>query len=175
MVVQAEGARVHVYATHLDYRTDQTLRQMQVADTLKILAADDEGATQVLLGDFDAAPGRRSCRRCGSSSATLSGLCRRSVVLVAARRAPPSRPVQRAMKRCPRRSSACRPSVSSQRAIRDMPSLMRPSLVYSTGSSTLLRSAAARRLEVRVRLRRRRARADGVAEASRVPAAPSRC
>lgn len=56
MVVQAKGSRVHVYSTHLDYRADPTVREMQVADTLEILAADGEGADQVLLGDFNAPP-----------------------------------------------------------------------------------------------------------------------
>ncbi|WP_210769104.1 endonuclease/exonuclease/phosphatase family protein [Ruania alkalisoli] len=55
-VVQAEGARVHVYSTHLDYRGDPTVREMQVADTLDILADDGPGATQILMGDFNARP-----------------------------------------------------------------------------------------------------------------------
>lgn len=55
-VVQARGARVHVYSTHLDYRGDPTVREMQVADTLEILAEDGPGATQILMGDFNATP-----------------------------------------------------------------------------------------------------------------------
>ncbi|GAA3683412.1 endonuclease/exonuclease/phosphatase family protein [Nonomuraea antimicrobica] len=51
VVVNAKGARVHVYATHLDYRADPAVRQAQVADMLKIMAG--KGA-QVLLGDFNA-------------------------------------------------------------------------------------------------------------------------
>jgi endonuclease/exonuclease/phosphatase family metal-dependent hydrolase len=47
---------VHVYATHLDYRTDPTVRARQVDDTLRILAADRPGAHQVLLGDLNATP-----------------------------------------------------------------------------------------------------------------------
>jgi endonuclease/exonuclease/phosphatase family metal-dependent hydrolase len=56
VVVQADGARVHVYATHLDYRADPTVRAAQVADTLAILDQDPAGAQQVLLGDFNAEP-----------------------------------------------------------------------------------------------------------------------
>ncbi len=52
--VQVRGARTHVYVTHLDYRGDPTVRRMQVADTRAILAADPDGANQVLLGDFNA-------------------------------------------------------------------------------------------------------------------------
>jgi endonuclease/exonuclease/phosphatase family metal-dependent hydrolase len=52
--VQIRGARTHVYVTHLDYRSDPTVRRLQVADTLAILDDDPEGANQVLLGDFNA-------------------------------------------------------------------------------------------------------------------------
>jgi endonuclease/exonuclease/phosphatase family metal-dependent hydrolase len=47
---------VHVYSTHLDYRPDPAVRELQVADTLEILADDPRGARQVLLGDFNAEP-----------------------------------------------------------------------------------------------------------------------
>ncbi len=55
-VVDVQGALVHVYATHLDYRADPTVRQLQVADTDRIMAEDGDGAQQVLLGDFNATP-----------------------------------------------------------------------------------------------------------------------
>lgn len=55
-VIAARGALVHAYVTHLDYRSDPAVRHMQVADTLKILADDRKGATQLLIGDFNAAP-----------------------------------------------------------------------------------------------------------------------
>jgi len=55
-VVQMEGARSHVYVTHLDYRADPSVRQLQVADTRRILAQDPPGAKQLLLGDFNAEP-----------------------------------------------------------------------------------------------------------------------
>ncbi len=55
-VIQARGARVHVYSTHLDYRGDPTVRELQVADTLEILAEDGPHASQVLMGDFNATP-----------------------------------------------------------------------------------------------------------------------
>ncbi len=57
VVVNAEGAVVHFYATHLDYRADPSVRAMQVQDTLAILDEDPEGAQQVLVGDFNAPPG----------------------------------------------------------------------------------------------------------------------
>ena len=53
-VIEARGARVHVYVTHLDYRADPAVRQLQVEDTLRILAKDEPGAAQLLLGDFNA-------------------------------------------------------------------------------------------------------------------------
>lgn len=55
-VVQVQGARVHVYSTHLDYRADPTVRELQVADTLAILDQDPAGASQVLVGDLNARP-----------------------------------------------------------------------------------------------------------------------
>lgn len=55
-VVQIRGARTHVYVTHLDYRADPSVRQLQVTDTRRILAQDPPGARQLLLGDFNAEP-----------------------------------------------------------------------------------------------------------------------
>lgn len=55
IVVNVLGAHVHIYATHLDYRGDPTVRQMQVADMLRIMAGD-RGERQILLGDFNARP-----------------------------------------------------------------------------------------------------------------------
>lgn len=54
VTVNVRGAFVHVYATHLDYRPDPSVRQAQVADMLGILAAD--GGPKVLVGDFNAEP-----------------------------------------------------------------------------------------------------------------------
>ena len=51
-VVLVRGVAVHVYSTHLDYRPDPAVREMQVTDTLRIMA-DDRGP-QLLLGDFNA-------------------------------------------------------------------------------------------------------------------------
>ncbi|MFF2007837.1 endonuclease/exonuclease/phosphatase family protein [Streptomyces sp. NPDC058195] len=64
VVVRVRGLPVHVYATHLDYRADPSVRIAQVADTRRIMAQDRvEGrgpergpVRQVLLGDFNAAP-----------------------------------------------------------------------------------------------------------------------
>jgi endonuclease/exonuclease/phosphatase family metal-dependent hydrolase len=55
VVVNARGALVHVYATHLDYRANPVIRQMQVADMKRIMA-EAQGTQQVLLGDFNADP-----------------------------------------------------------------------------------------------------------------------
>jgi endonuclease/exonuclease/phosphatase family metal-dependent hydrolase len=55
-VVLVRGVPVHVYATHLDYRPDPQVRQMQVADTLRIMGEDPRGSAQLLLGDFNAKP-----------------------------------------------------------------------------------------------------------------------
>ena len=53
-VVQIRGAKTHVYVTHLDYRADPSVRQLQVSDTRSILAQDPPGARQLILGDFNA-------------------------------------------------------------------------------------------------------------------------
>ena len=55
-VVLVRGVPVHVYSTHLDYRPDPAVRELQVADTLEILGQDGPRANQVLLGDFNAEP-----------------------------------------------------------------------------------------------------------------------
>lgn len=54
-VINVRGALVHVYGTHLDYRGDPTVREMQVTDMLAIMR-EDAGAQRVLLGDFNATP-----------------------------------------------------------------------------------------------------------------------
>jgi endonuclease/exonuclease/phosphatase family metal-dependent hydrolase len=51
-VVNVHGALVHVFDTHLDYRADPSVRQLQVADTVRIMRA--AGGRQVLVGDFNA-------------------------------------------------------------------------------------------------------------------------
>jgi endonuclease/exonuclease/phosphatase family metal-dependent hydrolase len=52
VVINARGVRVHVFDTHLDYRGDPSVRQLQVADTVAIMSA--AGGRQVLVGDFNA-------------------------------------------------------------------------------------------------------------------------
>ncbi|MEU4607686.1 glycoside hydrolase family 3 N-terminal domain-containing protein [Kribbella sp. NPDC023972] len=52
--IDVRGRRVHVYVTHLDYRADPSVRQAQVADTMKILAQDRRKDLQILTGDFNA-------------------------------------------------------------------------------------------------------------------------
>ncbi|MGW0086473.1 endonuclease/exonuclease/phosphatase family protein [Streptomyces sp. NPDC003393] len=54
VTVQVRGTFVHVYATHLDYRSDPSVRRAQVDDMLGILA-EDRGP-KVLVGDFNAEP-----------------------------------------------------------------------------------------------------------------------
>jgi endonuclease/exonuclease/phosphatase family metal-dependent hydrolase len=55
-VIQARGARLHFYVTHLDYRADPSLRRIEVDETLALLAQDPAGANQVLVGDLNAEP-----------------------------------------------------------------------------------------------------------------------
>jgi endonuclease/exonuclease/phosphatase family metal-dependent hydrolase len=55
IVVNVSGAHVHVYGTHLDYRAEPTVRQMQVADMLEIMSKE-QGQRQILLGDLNARP-----------------------------------------------------------------------------------------------------------------------
>ncbi len=55
-VVRVSGRPLHVYVTHLDYRADPRVRELQVADTRRLLAQDPHGAAQLLLGDFNAEP-----------------------------------------------------------------------------------------------------------------------
>jgi endonuclease/exonuclease/phosphatase family metal-dependent hydrolase len=55
--VDVLGRRLHLYCTHLDYRGDPTVRRMQVADTLAILAQDRSTDLQILVGDFNAEAG----------------------------------------------------------------------------------------------------------------------
>ena len=51
-VVNVHGTLVHVFDTHLDYRADPSVRQLQVGDTVRIMRA--AGGQQVLVGDFNA-------------------------------------------------------------------------------------------------------------------------
>lgn len=55
--LQVGGTPLHVYNTHLDSKGDPTLREIEVAETLEIMAADPEGTPQVLAGDYNAQPG----------------------------------------------------------------------------------------------------------------------
>jgi endonuclease/exonuclease/phosphatase family metal-dependent hydrolase len=55
VVVNARGVRVHVYVTHLDFRADPAVREMQVADMVRIMDRWP-GRRQVLLGDLNARP-----------------------------------------------------------------------------------------------------------------------
>ncbi|MEU2246099.1 endonuclease/exonuclease/phosphatase family protein [Streptomyces sp. NPDC019224] len=60
VVLKVRGLPVHVYATHLDYRGDPSVRIAQVADTRRIMAEDQaherRPVRQILLGDFNAPP-----------------------------------------------------------------------------------------------------------------------
>ncbi|MFE6890010.1 endonuclease/exonuclease/phosphatase family protein [Streptomyces sp. NPDC057694] len=60
VTLKVRGVPVQVFVTHLDYRADPSVRVAQVADTRRIMTAERSavrGARQVLLGDFNAAPG----------------------------------------------------------------------------------------------------------------------
>jgi endonuclease/exonuclease/phosphatase family metal-dependent hydrolase len=52
VVVVARGVVVHVYTTHLDYRSDPAVRAAQVADMLAVTRRDRE--PKILVGDFNA-------------------------------------------------------------------------------------------------------------------------
>lgn len=52
VVINARGVHVHIFDTHLDYRADPAVRQMQAADTVRIMRA--AGGRQILVGDFNA-------------------------------------------------------------------------------------------------------------------------
>jgi endonuclease/exonuclease/phosphatase family metal-dependent hydrolase len=54
VLVNAHGARVWVYVTHLDYRADPAVRRMQVADMDAIM--DRRHGPEILIGDFNAQP-----------------------------------------------------------------------------------------------------------------------
>ncbi|MFE7043600.1 endonuclease/exonuclease/phosphatase family protein [Streptomyces atratus] len=60
VVLRVKGLPVHVYVTHLDYRSDPSVRTAQVADTRRVMAEDEapgrQKVRQILLGDFNAAP-----------------------------------------------------------------------------------------------------------------------
>ncbi|WP_328318403.1 endonuclease/exonuclease/phosphatase family protein [Streptomyces sp. NBC_00388] len=52
--LRVKGVPLHVYVTHLDYRTDPSVRVSQVADTRRIMGQDPN--RKILLGDFNANP-----------------------------------------------------------------------------------------------------------------------
>lgn len=52
VTVDVRGAHAHIYVTHLDYRSDPSVREAQVADMLGVLAADH--GPKILVGDFNA-------------------------------------------------------------------------------------------------------------------------
>ncbi|GGJ98831.1 hypothetical protein GCM10007063_21390 [Lentibacillus kapialis] len=51
--IHVDGAEVWYYVTHLDYRSDPTVREMQVEDMLEIMPAR---SNRVLVGDMNATP-----------------------------------------------------------------------------------------------------------------------
>lgn len=54
VTIDVEGAKVQFYTTHLDYRSDPTVRRMQVDDMLASMAGDR--AQRILVGDLNATP-----------------------------------------------------------------------------------------------------------------------
>ncbi|MFW5973127.1 MAG: endonuclease/exonuclease/phosphatase family protein, partial [Bacteroidota bacterium] len=54
-VIQIDGLDVRIFNTHLDYRSDPTVREMQVDDMLSEIG--DGNGPIVLLGDLNARPG----------------------------------------------------------------------------------------------------------------------
>ncbi|MEH7011998.1 endonuclease/exonuclease/phosphatase family protein [Neobacillus niacini] len=53
-LINVKGSKVWVYVTHLDYRGDPTVRQMQVADMLNISGQHEYN---IIAGDMNAGPG----------------------------------------------------------------------------------------------------------------------
>ncbi|MEV5710194.1 endonuclease/exonuclease/phosphatase family protein [Actinoallomurus sp. NPDC052274] len=54
VLIKARGTRIWVYDTHLDYRSDPSVRRAQVADMAAIM--DRRHGPKLLLGDFNAEP-----------------------------------------------------------------------------------------------------------------------
>ena len=54
VVINARGARVRIFTTHLDFRADPSVRSAQIADMIAIMKRE-QGA-KILAGDFNAAP-----------------------------------------------------------------------------------------------------------------------
>lgn len=54
-VVNVKGAKVSFYVTHLDYRSDPSVRKMQVSDMVNILSKNSR-AQKILVGDMNAGP-----------------------------------------------------------------------------------------------------------------------
>lgn len=54
VVIEVDGTVVHVFNTHLDYRADPRVREMQVADMLRIMGGANRPT--LLLGDLNAEP-----------------------------------------------------------------------------------------------------------------------
>ncbi len=53
-LINVKGIKLNVYATHLDYRTDPTVRSMQVHDMLNIMS--ESHREKILFGDMNAVP-----------------------------------------------------------------------------------------------------------------------
>lgn len=54
-VIDVNGAKVSFYVTHLDYRGDPTVREMQVRDMMNIFSQNDR-SQKILVGDMNAGP-----------------------------------------------------------------------------------------------------------------------
>lgn len=51
--INVKGAKVWFYVTHLDYRSDPTVRDMQVEDMLQVMSGHEN---KILVGDMNATP-----------------------------------------------------------------------------------------------------------------------
>lgn len=54
VTLNVNGTPLHVFNTHLDYRSDSALRHVQVAEMLELIAQTE--GPKVLMGDFNALP-----------------------------------------------------------------------------------------------------------------------
>ena len=55
IMIDFQGKRLHLYNTHLDYRSDPRVREQQVAEMLRLIESVPEAIT-VLFGDMNATP-----------------------------------------------------------------------------------------------------------------------
>lgn len=56
IVINISGRRIHIFNTHLDYRSDPSIRETEVAEMLEIIRELAEQEPVILMGDLNAEP-----------------------------------------------------------------------------------------------------------------------